>query len=110
MIGDKPRKTRRVSKKVKKIHEEVVAKGVLGATAPTEPKKGGGPWDIYKIDVKKDDTVVESKVIDDWGVNHNMSLGNLFNMIDSHPGSKVHIEKSDRFSGKTIKYVFKKKD
>ena len=108
MIEDKKRKTRRVSKKVKKMHEEAVAKGVLGSTAP-EAKKGGGAWDIYKIDVKKDDTVVESKVIDDWGVNHNMSLGNLFNMIDSHPGSKVHIEKTDRWSSSTINYVFKKK-
>jgi hypothetical protein len=110
MIEDtkKARKTRRVSKKVKKMHEEVVSKGILGATPP-EAKKGGGPWDVYKIDVKKDDNVVETKVIDDWGVNHDMSLGNLFNMIDSHPGSKVHIEKTDRFRGSTIKYVFKKK-
>jgi hypothetical protein len=108
MIEDKKRKTRRVSKKVKKMHEEAVAKGILGSTA-TEVKKGGGPWDVYKIDVKKDDSVVESKVIDDWGVNHNMSLGNLFNMIDSHPGSKIHIEKSDKFRGTSVNYVFKKK-
>ena len=109
MIQDKKRKTRRVSKKVKKMHEDAVSKGVLGATAP-EAKKGGGPWDVYKIDVLKDSNIVESKVIDDWGVNHDMSLGNLFNMIDSHPGSKVHIEKSDGFRGTKINYVFKKKD
>ncbi len=40
MIEDKKRKTRRVSKKVKKMHEEVVSKGILGATPP-EGQKGG---------------------------------------------------------------------
>ena len=40
MIEDKKRKTRRVSKKVKKMHEEVVSKGILGATPP-ESKIGG---------------------------------------------------------------------
>jgi hypothetical protein len=47
MIEDKKRKTRRVSKKVKKMHEEAVSKGILGATSP-EAKKGGG---ITKHDV-----------------------------------------------------------
>lgn len=47
MIEDKKRKTRRVSKKVKKMHEEVVSKGILGATPP-ESKTGGG---VTKHDV-----------------------------------------------------------
>lgn len=49
MIEDtkKTRKVRRPSKKVKKMHEEVVSKGILGATPP-EAKKGGG---VTKRDV-----------------------------------------------------------
>jgi hypothetical protein len=55
MIGDKTRKTRRVSKKVKKMHEEVVAKGVLGA------EKVGGASTQFMVGYYEDDKLKSKK-------------------------------------------------
>lgn len=70
MIEDKKRKTRRVSKKTKKIHEEVVSKGILGSTSP-ESKIGGaatqftvGFYEDDKLKSKRNVTPSEFNIAD----------------------------------------------
>ena len=91
MIEDKKRKTRRVSKKVKKMHEEAVSKGILGATPPEGQK--GGSMEVYKIDVKKGGEVVSSELKDSIQIKF-ISLDDLLKKLDS--GHSIRIEKSDR--------------
>lgn len=99
MIEDKKRKTRRVSKKVKKMHEEAVAKGVLGAIAP-EGQKGGGMMEIYKIDIKKGGEVVSSEIKDSIQTKF-ISLYDLLDKLES--GHTIRIEKSNRIWKEDIK-------
>ena len=104
MIEDKKRKTRRVSKKVKKMHEEGVSKGILGAT-PAERQKGGNGMDIYKIDVKNGDEVISSELKNFIQLKF-ISLDDLLNKLES--GHTIRIEKSDRFGRETTRiYKFK---
>jgi hypothetical protein len=100
MIEDNKRKTRRVSKKVKKMHEEAVAKGILGATQ--EAKKGGS-MEVYKIDIKKGGEVVSSEVKDLIGIKF-ISLDDILKKLDS--GNVMRIEKSDLFGRTSHIYKF----
>lgn len=92
MIEDKKRKTRRVSKKVKKMHEEVVSKGILGATPP-DVKTGGGPFDTYSIDIRKSGEVIESDVKSEMQLSF-ISLKDMLKKLEDKPGSYYRIEKS----------------
>jgi hypothetical protein len=100
MIEDKKRKTRRVSKKVKKMHEEVVSKGILGATPPEGQKGGGGPYDVYKIDMKKGGEVVSSE-LKDYIQTRFISLDDLLKKVES--GHTIRIEKSDRIGREPVR-------
>lgn len=61
MIEDtrKTRKVRRPSKKVKKMHEEVVSKGILGATPPES--KVGGTATVFTVGYYEDDKLKSKK-------------------------------------------------
>ncbi len=61
MIEDtrKTRKVRRPSKKVKKMHEEVVSKGILGATPPES--KIGGANTVFTVGYYEDDKLKSKK-------------------------------------------------
>lgn len=97
MIEDKKHKTRRVSKKVKKMHEEAVNKGVLGATSP-EVKVGGvatvftvGYYEDDKLKSKKNVSPSDLNVADMVrGLNDNDYLiVKAFVRTDAKPASKV---------------------
>jgi hypothetical protein len=103
MIREKTKKTRR---RVKKAHKKAVETGLLGSTAPV----GGGFWDVYQINVVKDGNSLEDHIYDDMAINSRVSLGNLFNMLDSHPGSHVNIKKTDRMGNSSSMYRFGKLD
>lgn len=92
MIEDKKRKTRRVSKKVKKMHEDVVSKGIIGATPP-ESKTGGGPFDAYKIDIRRSGEVIESDLKSEMQLSF-ISLRDMLKKLEDKPGSYYRIEKS----------------
>jgi hypothetical protein len=101
MIEDKKSgKTRRVSKKVKKMHEEAVSTGLLGSTQ----QKGGNAGDVYKIDIKRGDEVVKSDLKSDMDLLF-ISLRDVLDMLEK---GVVRIEKSDFFGRNTKLYKFEK--
>lgn len=100
MIGDKPRKTRRVSKKVKKMHKEAADKGLLGSTS-AEEKKGGGLFDgpVYMIEFRKGAEVISSEI--DGGLFGETKLKPLLQKLESNPGQHIRIEKAANMTSKT---------
>jgi len=94
-------KTRRVSKKVKKMHKEAETSGLLGAT---EVKKGGGMMDTFIISSVTNSKIKDSKVMNVIDGNL-LSLGKLIEM--SNGVDYLAIKKFNPFGGDERYYKFK---
>lgn len=91
-------------RRVRSAHKKAVKTGLLGSTAPV----GAGFMDMYQVNVVKNGESVENHTYSDMQINSMVTLGNLFNMLDSHPGSHVSLKKVSNMGRTTEFYTFSK--